>query len=90
MYGTYQLREAAGFYWLVNMEQSGKDWQVPLRLNETGVMLLEHLAAGETEDALAEYLAGYYELPVEQARADVQSFLKELAAKGMKFPKTEG
>jgi hypothetical protein len=89
MFGTYQLREAAGFYWLVNMEQSGKDWLSPLRLNETGVLLLEHLAAGESEDALADFLADYYELPAEEAGADVRNFLKELNVHGITFPKTE-
>jgi hypothetical protein len=86
MFGTWQLREAAGFYWLLDMAQSGKDWRKPLRLNETGVLLLTHLAAGESEDALTELLMERYGLPREEAGADVQGFRKELEVHGITFP----
>ena len=85
MFGDYQLRKAAGSYWLIDMRQSGKDWRQPLRLNETGVQLLEGFYEGRTPDELADDLAERYELSPEEVREDVHAFLAQLAANGVIF-----
>ena len=48
MLGNYQLREAAGTFWLIDMAQSGEDFVVPLQLNETGAALAGALYRGLT------------------------------------------
>lgn len=85
MYGNYQLREAAGFYWLIDMSQSGRAWKQPLRLNETGALLLEGFYEGRTPEELVCMLAECYELPPEELREDVQAFLAQLRASGITF-----
>lgn len=85
MFGDYQLREAGGFYWLINMSQSGKEYMQPLRLNETGAMLLTGYYEGRTAGELACELSERYELPVEEMKKDVDAFLVQLAANGISF-----
>ncbi|MCI7131274.1 MAG: PqqD family protein [Lachnospiraceae bacterium] len=85
MFGDYQLREAAGYYWLIDMRQSGKEWRQPLRLNETGALLLVGFYEGRTPEELAGELAEHYELPPEEMKADVDAFLAQLATNGMTF-----
>lgn len=86
MLGDYQLREAAGFYWLIDMKQSGKEWHRPLRLNETGALLFTGLSQGHSPEELAGELAAKYELTQEEMQADVNAFLSQLAANGITFP----
>lgn len=37
----YQLRCAAGKYWLLDMEQDGETYRPPLMLNESGGLYLQ-------------------------------------------------
>lgn len=90
MYGNYQLREAAGSYWLIDMTQNGKIWKKPLQLNETGAVLLQGFFKGRTPEALAGELAKEYELPVETMRADVTEFFSQLSANGIHPVQTNG
>ncbi len=83
MIGTYQLREAAGFYWLINMEQSGKDWERPMRLNETGVLIVTQLAQGASRAQIAEKLAEEYGMTTAELRQDVDAFCAQLESFGM-------
>ena len=85
MYGDYQLREAGGFYWLINMSQSGKDYRQPLRLNETGALLLTGCYEGKTAEKMACELSECYGLPVEEMKKDVDAFLAQLVANGVVF-----
>lgn len=74
----YQLREAAGAYWLLDMEQDGKEYRPALQLNETGARIVCGLAAGKTAEQLAAELAAYYEIPEKLLREDVNSFIGQL------------
>ena len=85
MFGDYQLREAAGFYWLIDMKQDGKKWRQPLRLNETGALLLQGVYEGQTPEELAEELAKCYGLPITEMRGDVDAFLAQLEKNGISF-----
>lgn len=90
MFGNYQLREAAGFYWLIDMTQDGKIWKKPLQLNETGAMLFAGFYEGRTLESLANELAKEYGLSPESMRADAAAFLSQLAANGISFAQTNG
>lgn len=78
MFGDYQLREAAGCYWLIDMRQSGRTWKQPLRLNETGAFLLQGVYEGNTREELAAALAAHYEMAAEELQEDVDAFLAQL------------
>ena len=84
MFGNYQLREAAGAWWLIDMAQSGEDFVVPLRLNETGAALFRVLYEGFDEEEL-EGLAAEYGIEVEELREGAAAFAAQLAANGIRF-----
>ena len=46
----YQIRQAAGMYWLLDMEQPGIPYTQPLLLNETGAAFSKLLVQGKPED----------------------------------------
>ena len=56
----YQLRCAAGKYWLLDMEQDGEPYRPPLMLNESGAYIFRQYTAGNTADKIAEELATMY------------------------------
>ena len=42
----YQIRHAAGIYWLLDMEQQGYPYEKPLPLNEMGAQIWEMMQKG--------------------------------------------
>lgn len=82
--GNYQLRKAAGIYWLIDMEQSGMDYHRPIPMNETGALIWKQACEGKTADAIAKALADCYSIPEEETLVDVQQFFDLLAAKGIR------
>lgn len=79
----YQLRKAAGLYWLLDMEQGGADWREPVAVNESGAYIwgkYQHLGS---ETAVAEELGREMGLPVQEALADVREFLGQLEEQGI-------
>ena len=89
-YGDYQLREAAGFWWLIDMAQTGEDFRMPLRLNGTGAQLFRELSAGCGEAELAERMAPEYGIEKEELRRDIAAFAAQLAANGIRFAQRNG
>ncbi len=85
MIGGYQLREAAGVYWLIDMEQSGREWIRPIRLNETGAKLVIGLGEGRLPAELARDLAAEYGCGEEEALRDTDEFCAMLAAHGIRI-----
>ncbi|MCD8014039.1 MAG: PqqD family protein [Lachnospiraceae bacterium] len=79
----YQMRHAAGIYWLLDMEQSGMPYVKPLPMNEMGATIWNMRRRGLDLDKIAEKLSDSYEIPVEQAREDVGLFLAELQRQGV-------
>lgn len=77
----YQLRHAAGLYWLLDMEQTGALYTDPIPLNEVGARLWELLASGKSASEVCEWLCETYELSSEQAQQDVQEFIEQLRSK---------
>ena len=79
----YQLRRAAGKFWLLDMEQEMGKYRAPIAMNETGAMILQGFwETGKEEDA-AKALSETYEIDLEEALADVREFLQQLQAQGV-------
>lgn len=69
----YQLRFAAGKYWLLNMQQ-GMEYQSPVCLNESGAYLWKLYEQGWSRAEIAKYLADDYGLEWEKAWQDTNEF----------------
>ena len=74
----YQLRYAAGLYWLLDMQQSGAAYIQPVPLNAGGAQLWRMLERGMSEAEMCKWLCEEYGLPPEQAQGDVRDFLAQL------------
>lgn len=79
----YQLRKAAGLYWLLDMEQDGADWREPVALNESGAYIWEKYQGMGSKTAVAEELGREAGIPVQEALADVREFLRQLGEQGI-------
>lgn len=80
----YQIRFAAGFYWVLDMEQEGMSYRRPVALNECGRFLFERYISGESEEAMAQALREEYEVEQPEAQEDVRSFCREMKAVGIR------
>lgn len=81
--GRYQLRTAAGKYWLMDMGQKAGNYRAPVAMNETGAMILEYFwKSGDTKEP-AKVLSETYEIDLEEAQADVNEFLNQLRSQGI-------
>ncbi len=76
----YQLRYAAGRYWLLNIRQRGFCYIRPLALNECGTQIWRMLRGGADRAQIADGLCEKYGLAREEALRDVESFLQQLNA----------
>ncbi len=79
----YQLRRAAGVYWLLDMEQDGLVCERPVMLNECGAFLWQAFRDGKTREAIVRELCGTYEISPERAKADVERFIGQLKEQGI-------
>ena len=79
----YQIRQAAGMYWLLDMEQPGIPNRQPVLLNETGAAFWKLLAQGKPEDEVASVIASEYGVSREEIRQDVEQFLQKLRSQGV-------
>lgn len=79
----YQLRCAAGQYYLLNMEQKGIPYERPLVLNSNGAELWQELAQGKTTEQIAESLGQKYNIDTEEIKADVLQFYSQLREHGV-------
>jgi hypothetical protein len=75
----YQLRHAAGKYWLLDMRQQGFAYRPPLCLNASGAFLWELLAKGMSRREAARQLAQAFGLAEKEALQDVDSFVQQFA-----------
>ena len=84
MKGTdrYQIRHAAGKYWLLDMEQA-EHYKKPIVMNETGALILESYWKTESIEQTAEAIGQIYEIDLDEAKADVKIFLEQLAHQGI-------
>ena len=81
----YQLRKAAGAYWLLAMNQRGKEYRQPLMLNESGALIWKAVVQGDSKEKIAKEFAERFSLSQEEALADIEDFLKELSVYGIEM-----
>lgn len=83
MNARYSVRKAAGKYWLLDMQQDGKNYIEPIALNESGARIWELFSQNLDISAIAEHLAKQYGISAEMVKGDVLQFLKGLEAAGV-------
>ena len=81
----YQLRHAAGSYWLLDMEQKDGTNHAPVAVNETGAMILEHYFRTKDPTEVAGVLRDIYEIEFKEALQDVNDFLSQIRRQGVEI-----
>jgi len=79
----YQLRQAAGKYWLLHMEQKGIPYERPLQLNRIGAEMWTLLIEKKTTEQIVEYLTWEYNVAAEEIIEDIQQFYHQLETYGI-------
>lgn len=79
----YQLRHAAGRYWLLDMEQSGVPYRKPIPINDAGAGIWRLLEQGYGVNEIADGLCGEYQADREQMLRDIEEFQEELRKQGI-------
>lgn len=79
----YQLRKAAGKYWLLHMEQKGVPYERPLQLNAIAAEMWTMLEVGKNENQIVDCLVNKYNLSEEEIRTDFRQFCKQLGNYGI-------
>lgn len=77
------LREVGGQNVVVAVGAASRSFSGIIRLNETGKLLWEQLAADKTEDELCAALISEYDISEEQAHSDVSAFVQKLKEAGL-------
>lgn len=85
--GRYQLRKAAGLYWLIDMEQSGIERQEQIVLNESGACIWEQYEQLRSETAVAEVLSRKFGVSAGECLADIRQFFQQLKEQGLDIRK---
>ena len=80
---NYQLRQAAGEYWLIRMDQQRFVYEKPIMLNEVGAMIWQQYMQGQTETGIAALLQQTYGIDDQEAYQDVQQFIRQLREQGI-------
>lgn len=83
MLERYQLRYAAGQYWLLDMEQPGVPYKRPMSMNAVGAEIWELLSKGCTIEQTTEVLMKEYLVSKEEIHEDIRQFQKQLEAYGV-------
>lgn len=79
----YQLRHAAGKYWLLDMQQNGLGYTKPVMLNECAAFIWKRSSRGETQEQIAQELQKIYGIPLEEAQEDTEQFIRHLREQGL-------
>lgn len=85
--GRYQLRKAAGLFWLVDMEQSGAERQEQIVLNESGAYIWRQYERLQSETAVAEVLSSEFGISAQEGLADIRQFFQQLKEQGLDIQK---
>lgn len=81
----YQMRKAAGLYWLLDMQQEGAHGAGAIPFNETGAFIWEQYRNLESEAAVAERVSAEFGITREEGLRDVQQFLGQLRKQGIRI-----
>ncbi|MEE1060667.1 MAG: PqqD family protein [Ruminococcus sp.] len=72
------LREVAGSYVVVPVNDRTMDFNGMINLNETGAFLFELLQKGAEKSELLSRMLEEYEVTAERAEADIDKFIQKL------------
>lgn len=78
IFTRYQLRQAAGMYFLIDCEQPGLPYRRPMTLNEVGARIWELLSEGRDREQIARILSEEYEVELAEVSEDVALFCRQL------------
>lgn len=81
----YQLRQAAGQYWLIDMEQSSENYCPPIGMNESGAIILESFLETNDVKQSALRLQEVFGIDLQEAEMDAVAFLDQLRNKGVQI-----
>lgn len=81
---SYQMRYAAGIYWLLDMSQPGYPYKQPLPLNEMGASIWNMLEKGLALEEISADLAAQYGISQDEVEKDVREFCQHLKRLGIK------
>lgn len=79
----YQLRYAAGVYWLLQMEQSGETELRPIQLNESGAYIWKLYQDGKQFQEISRHVSEKFGILENEASADVTEFFHTLQQQGI-------
>lgn len=79
----YQLRYAAGIYWLLDIGQEGVPYRKPLPMNEVGAAIWKMMVQGLDRKQIVEALCREYQVTDETVQRDVEQFQAQLAEYGI-------
>jgi len=79
----YQLRHAAGMYWLLDMQQPGVPYKKPIAINEMGAQIWKLMQEEKEDKAIAHILSASYGVSQEVILEDVRDFRKQLKDAGI-------
>lgn len=83
MQSEYQLRSAAGQYYLLHMSQKGIPYEQPLILNFIGAEIWDLLLLGNSKEQIAEQLGQKYQVEIEEIEKDILHFYGQLKEYGV-------
>ena len=78
----FVLREVAGQNVVIATGEASKSFHGMIKLNETGRVIWEGLAAGKSNERIAADLTAAYDVSAEQAASDVAAFVKQASDQG--------
>ena len=79
----YQLRHAAGLYWILDMWQEGVPYRKPLAVNEIGADIWRMLENGRSDAEIADIISRKYHADRERIGQDVLQFREKLQECGI-------
>lgn len=74
----YQLRYAAGTYWLSDTNPEGRVIPRPLELNETAAEIWKMLEEGKNTEEIAEIFSEGNKVQKKEIRNDIEQFIEQL------------
>ena len=81
--GTYQLRHAAGVYWLLKVSPLSMQYCQPIMLNDAGAFLWRLIINQVDIDKMNQYFVQEYEIEQEEAKRDIEAFCDRLEQFGV-------
>ncbi len=86
----YQLRFAAGEYWILDMVQEGVPYMKPLSVNEVGAAIWKMMERGMGQEEIADSLCLEYQVERKIVLEDMGNFQKMLQEFGVPFREVKG